>query len=58
MLKLQCKACSYKFDLKNEERIPKRCPYCGKADGIGRVKMMQEWIDQVSDMSESFISQN
>jgi predicted Zn-ribbon and HTH transcriptional regulator len=55
MIKVQCVDCSYAFTAK-ESRLPKRCPYCSKEGSVQRIKQMQEWIDEVGDLSENFIS--
>jgi DNA-directed RNA polymerase subunit RPC12/RpoP len=42
-----CSQCNYRFDAETE-KIPKRCPYCGKANCVRKEKSAEDLVDEVS----------
>lgn len=56
MPKLHCTGCGYRFDLREDKSVPKRCPYCSREGTIGRAKLMQEWIDEVDQMQSGLFN--
>jgi len=46
MATLQCKECNYDFD---KDKIPKRCPYCGKEGSLKPYKTAQDFLNESKD---------
>lgn len=47
-----CSQCSYRFD-SEIERIPKRCPYCGKANCVRKEKSAEELVKEVTSLLDN-----
>ncbi len=44
-----CSQCNYRFD-SDIEKIPKRCPYCGRANCVRKEKSAEDLVTEVSNL--------
>ncbi|MBI2129563.1 hypothetical protein HYU07_04955 [Candidatus Woesearchaeota archaeon] len=51
MVSLYCKKCGYRMD---KEKMPERCPYCGKIGTMARVRSAQDLLNEAVDEGEFF----
>jgi predicted Zn-ribbon and HTH transcriptional regulator len=51
MTTLTCSQCNYKFDAETL-KIPKRCPYCGRAGSVKQEKTAEALVEEVSKILE------
>jgi len=51
MVVFVCRACNYRFDLK-QERTPKICPYCSRVGTVSREKNAEELVEEINKLLE------
>ncbi|MBS3090507.1 hypothetical protein J4433_01930 [Candidatus Pacearchaeota archaeon] len=44
-----CTQCRYRFDSESE-KIPKKCPYCGRMNCVKKEKSAEDLVKEVSSM--------
>lgn len=50
MVEYQCEACGYRF---YRERLPFRCPYCGKESSIRPSPSAEEIMNEIEDETKA-----